>query len=672
MAFGMGSSKFKNPGETNKAGLTRISLAKVSSVVLLVLLTLFFVATVIIFQKVNQYMSLVDDLRLFSQQIPVLASEVSPGNLGAFGALEKKVDEFDLLLKGLRSSENGLLPVPVIQIQLQAVSAAWDEVKASAAPIIGNADVILAIHEDAADFRRASVELQTMMGEILALMIEVGENPRQVYLASLQLTYAERMAEYLDGILRGNVGHVTTVDNFSGWVKSFRQNLNSMHTQDSVENKQLASDEALMGVLGEVAAVFRFHEKNIPAITEGISRFFQARVMSARIFDDSQVLLVRLNQLANAYQTVVTVMVGVLLIVGILVLANFRVRIRGVTMREGKVQERIQSQNMAILKLLNEIEQLKDGDLTVEASVNEAFTGRIADVINMLVKILCGLVSAINDASVQISTAAQGVVNTMRELAHSGEKQARDIDSATQPIAGMAESMKGVSEEAGHLAEVVRNSVDIANRGERTVRDAIKEMSAIREQIQEISRRLKHLDESSQEVKVIIELIDNIADQANILALNATIQASSSGEVGQSFTVVTDGVQRLAENSINATKQAKKLIAVIQADIKEAVISMEKTVTAVGSGESYAENSGQALDEIEKVLNELTGLIGGISGTANWHAERAEKISRSMMAIRDVVLQASVVASQATESNHELVVMAENLKQQTSTFRLPG
>ena len=140
-------------------------------------------------------------------------------------------------------------------------------------------------------------------------------------------------------------------------------------------------------------------------------------------------------------------------------------------------------------------------------------------------------------------------------------------------------------------------------------------MDTIREQIQETSKRIKRLGESSQEIGDIVEIINDISEQTNILALNAAIQAAMAGDAGRGFAVVADEVQRLAERSGNATKQIEALVKTIQADTNEAVISMERSTSEVVQGARLAQNAGGALEEIEHVSSSLAKLIQPISDT---------------------------------------------------------
>ncbi|MFK8018048.1 MAG: methyl-accepting chemotaxis protein, partial [Gammaproteobacteria bacterium] len=276
--------------------------------------------------------------------------------------------------------------------------------------------------------------------------------------------------------------------------------------------------------------------------------------------------------------------------------------------------EQNETNQQAILRLLDEMGSLADGDLTVEATVSEDITGAIADSINYAIEALRDLVSTIDGAATEVERLAQQTDASANHLAKSSENQSKQVFAATESIANMAGSIEEVSGNAERSSDVARHSVEIAHNGAEAVRRTIDGMNTIRETIQDTSKRIKRLGESSQEIGNIVELINDIADQTNILALNASIQASMAGEAGRGFAVVADEVQRLSERCTNATKQIEVLVKTIQSDTNEAVVSMERSTTDVVSGALLAENAGASLDEIEKVSNQIASLVQNISG----------------------------------------------------------
>ena len=235
----------------------------------------------------------------------------------------------------------------------------------------------------------------------------------------------------------------------------------------------------------------------------------------------------------------------------------------------------------------------------------------------------------------------------------------------------MAASTEEVSGNAERSADVARHSVDVAHKGGEAVRRTIDGMNAIRETIQETSKRIKRLGESSQEIGNIVELINDIAEQTNILALNASIQASMAGEAGRGFAVVADEVQRLAERAANATKQIEVLVRTIQADTNEAVVSMERSTTDVVGGALLAENAGAALEEIEQVSNQIASLVQNISASSRQQASAAQNISRNMGVLREISSQTAENSAATSGSVGKLAELSSQLRKSVAGFRLP-
>jgi len=325
----------------------------------------------------------------------------------------------------------------------------------------------------------------------------------------------------------------------------------------------------------------------------------------------------------------------------------------------------------AILRLLDEMGSLADGDLTVEATVTEDITGTIADSFNFAIEELRKLVATVNDTALMVDTATKQTENTAAHLAKAADNQGREINAATESIVSMAASIEEVSGNAERSSDVARHSVEVAHKGGEAVRRTIDGMNTIRETIQETSKRIKRLGESSQEIGNIIELINDIAEQTNILALNASIQASMAGEAGRGFAVVADEVQRLAERSTNATKQIEVLVRTIQSDTNEAVVSMERSTTDVVGGALLAENAGAALDEIEQVSNQIASLVQNISSSARQQAGSAADVTRRTTRLREIGDQTGQATSATAASIAKLSELATQLRKTVEGFTLP-
>ena len=326
----------------------------------------------------------------------------------------------------------------------------------------------------------------------------------------------------------------------------------------------------------------------------------------------------------------------------------------------------------AILRLLDELSSLADGDLTVQATVTEDITGAIADSINYAVDALRGLVTTINASAIQLDSATRQTQALSQHLAKASGAQSKQIASATESAASMAASVEEVSGNAERAADVARHSVEVAHKGGDAVRRTIDGMNTIRETIQETSKRIKRLGESSQEIGNIVELINDIAEQTNILALNASIQSSMAGDAGRGFAVVADEVQRLAERAANATKQIEVLVRTIQTDTNEAVVSMERSTTDVVGGALLAENAGAALGEIEQVSNQIASLVQNISGSARQQTGAAQNIARNMKVLKEISAQTAESTQATSIAIAKLAELSAGLRKSAAGFRLPG
>jgi twitching motility protein PilJ len=460
----------------------------------------------------------------------------------------------------------------------------------------------------------------------------------------------------------------------------FGQVLGGLQNGLPEQNIRRIDSPAARDPLAKVAELYASVQTDVETILNASTELFEVKEAADTIFTNSNDLLEDARELNQALINLPTsrpfpnpwigYVAGALAILGILGLlfTLYRDQVK----RFRVTQELNQRNQEAILRLLDEMGSLAEGDLTVRATVTEDITGAIADSINFAVEALRSLVTTINETAVQVAAAAQETQATAMHLAEAAEHQAQQITSASAAINEIAVSIDEVSKNSAESADVAQRSVQIAAKGAEVVRQTIQGMDSIRDQIQETSKRIKRLGESSQEIGSIVELINDISEQTNILALNAAIQAASAGEAGRGFAVVADEVQRLAERASNATKRIETLVQTIQADTNEAVSSMEQTTAEVVAGARLAEDAGLALGEIETVSNDLADLIQNISEAARQQSAAATNISATMNVIQEITTQTSVGASQTAESIGNLAQLAADLRRSVADFKLPG
>jgi twitching motility protein PilJ len=333
--------------------------------------------------------------------------------------------------------------------------------------------------------------------------------------------------------------------------------------------------------------------------------------------------------------------------------------------------ERVNQQNQnSILRLMNELGDLADGDLTVSATVSEDITGAIADSVNFTIEELRKLVTQITAVAAQMGQATNSAGNVSKGLLDATQKQTREIQDVEQSVQLMTKSIQEVDASANKATEVGRRTLIVTEQGAQAVRNSISGMDGIREQIQDTAKRIKRLGESSQEIGEIVDLISDITDQTNVLALNAAIQAASAGEAGRGFSVVAEEVQRLAERSAEATKQIGSLVKTIQSDTQDAVAAMEKSTLGVVEGAKLSDAAGQSLKEIEQVSNELASLINSISVTTQVQTDMADEVATTMRDILKIAGQTSEGTRVTAESVAQINNLATDLRSSVAGFKV--
>ena len=619
----------------------------------------------------------IGEQQVLSQRIAKYALAASTGDSAAFDQLALTKNRFVSILAAQRAEfapGAGLKGGPLVE-EFVAFEKSWDGISRDINAVITGKDLLLAVAGTAKVMNEVMPALLENTEGVVDTLVENGASVSQVSLASRLSVIGQRIVNNISKVMTGEDAGAA-VDAFVKDAAEFDRILDGLiHGRGGI---QMTSDKTVQSKLRQIASLFARVNDHVGAVSENTKKLVSAQSAAKSVSIQGERLLEATDELKDAYVVtedgrLVSMELAYLLgAVALFILFWMGFETLRNQKRRSKVIEDENSRNQeAIMRLLDEMGDLAEGDLTVRATVSEDFTGSIADSINVTVDSLRGLVKTINVTSRQLSAAVHETEEIAQQLSRASEMQSNDIANASSAINAMTDSLDDVSDNASESSKVAMRSVEIAKNGGNAVKRTMEGMGTIREHIQETSKRIKRLGESSQEIGDIVELINDIAEQTNILALNASIQAAMAGEAGRGFAVVADEVQRLAERSANATKQIEALVKAIQADTNEAVISMEKSTSGVVNGTRLAEDAGGALEEIESVSEQLAGLIQTISGAARQQATAAAEISKTMNGIQDVTTQTAAGTERTSQSIGNLARLAQDLDKSVAGFKLP-
>ena len=622
------------------------------------------------------------EMQMLSQRLARSTSLAVQGNAGAFENVKDSRDRFradlDALSKGgmIRGTSIDVGSGEQIQALLTDITGRWERVEKNATAVVNNQQSLLTLSKGLGAINQGNTTLLELAQQASS-QVAAGGSLREVDFTSQLAMLSQRIAKNANALVSSEDIDPEVAFLLGKDSGTFRDVLNGLlKGSDALRLTPVRNDEA-RATLTDLQKRFVQYEAGVNAILQNMQRLVVAKQAARGINQESESLLNDTTKLAEAFDAQNT---GRLFTLGAAILfalfALVCLVLLGVVLRdEARVraleseQENKRNQE-AILRLLNEMGNLADGDLTVQASVTEDVTGAIADSINFTIEELRTLVKGINSATDQVAKATTDAQAISNRLYEASQRQNKEIQQASASVLQMAQSINEVSQTAAQSARVAQQSLAAAEKGGQAVQNQISGMNEIRTQIQDTAKRIKRLGESSLEIGEIVELISDITEQTNVLALNAAIQAASAGEAGRGFTVVAEEVQRLAERSGEATKQIDAIVKTIQADTQDAVAAMEKSTVGVVEGTKLSDAAGQALDEIRRVSRELAELIGGISAQTQKQSASVSDVTRGMQGILKITEETTDGTKQTNVSIGQLTKLAAELRSSVAGFKV--
>jgi len=312
-----------------------------------------------------------------------------------------------------------------------------------------------------------------------------------------------------------------------------------------------------------------------------------------------------------------------------------------------------------------------EGDLTKQIIVrsNDEF-GQLADEINSLVDKIRRIISQIAQTSEQVSSSAVELQTNAAQMASGAE----DVAAQAETVATAGEEMSATSGDIAQNCQMASEGSQQASAaavsGANVVDETIKVMSSIAERVRSSAKAVESLGSRSDQIGEIVGTIEDIADQTNLLALNAAIEAARAGEQGRGFAVVADEVRALAERTTRATREISVMIKAIQVETRGAVIAMEEGVNEVDKGSEKAADSGRALDQILQPINDVNSQIHQVATAAEEQTATTSEISNNMQQITEVVAKTSRGAKESAAAANRLSSLADDLRRIVSQFKV--
>ena len=679
-------------GKRTVVGHQRILAALLALALVILALVTFFALTQA--DKVTQQLSASGQALMQSQRLAKSVSQAIVGTPQAFPDVKESSDVLARSVRALRAGDEQMRieAVPTeAQVSVELISPLMERAEKNAKTVIGQQKILTQVGTALRTINRQSSDLLEIAETVSSLKLQQNAAPTEISAAGQLVMLTQRIGKSANEFLTMEGVNPEAVFLLGKDLNSFKEITQGLQTGSAELRLSGTKDAQTLERLDALTKLYEQTRVQAGASVGNLQGIVSAREAQVSILTDSEQLRRNLEELQGKLSensglsaASIAALIGSTLFALLCAAGLAYVQLQDSKRQQNVAQaqrltaesqelqaKRVNDGNQAaILRLMNELQAVAEGDLTQETTVTEDITGAIADSVNYTVEELRLLVGNVQNTASRVAQTTAQVENTSTELLAASTEQLREIRETGQSVLEMAGRINKVSVQAQDSALVARQSLVAAESGLSAVQNAIGGMNSIRDQIQETSKRIKRLGESSQEIGEITELISDITEQTNVLALNATIQAASAGEAGRGFSVVAEEVQRLAERSGDATRQISALVKAIQTDTQDAVAAMERSTHGVVEGAKLSDTAGTALTEIDKVSRRLAELIEQISTATLAEATSANAVANNIQHIFAVTEQTGEGTRATAQQVRELSQMANELRESVSRFKI--
>lgn len=336
-----------------------------------------------------------------------------------------------------------------------------------------------------------------------------------------------------------------------------------------------------------------------------------------------------------------------------------------------QTEAKVKEENAAILALLQGVYKFSQRDLTMRLEVKEDITAPLAESLNLMADETANVLNGVVDIANDVAQSAQQVKTQSDTVIEVASDEQRQVEQSAVQLAEASEAMFAITRLAKECNEFADKAIRATENSQQSVLNTIQGITGIRSTIRETEKRIKRLGERSQDISGIVSLINSIAERTHILALNASIYAASAGETGRGFVVIADEIQRLAENSREATSKISTLVNNIQAETADTVTTMNEAISQVVQGTQLAEQAGATMQETRANTGDLVDKVQQIAEKSSKQSKITDELRKRSELIKESTEKTNTELRDQSEQTDLLVQYADDLLQAVGVFTLP-
>ncbi|HHY71750.1 MAG TPA: HAMP domain-containing protein [Bacillus bacterium] len=465
------------------------------------------------------------------------------------------------------------------------------------------------------------------------------------YWRDLNYSIANRTAILRAYLLTGDEAYYTQFDQLTQQNKGTQEKLASLNITDAqkaIFGKNAQWDEAIYGL-------FSLYKESPEA---AVNKAVDVRVLSDELTSNFE------GEVANSVKAMETLKNQIVKTGNRIILITIIISVISVAI--GIIIAFILSHKISapILEIVHRLKKVAAGDLSGEKVVikSKDEVGELAVAINDMTSSLRGLIGDVLGSANNLAASTEEISASTEQIATGSQMQANNAGVASEMVKEMVNAILAVAKNAEETSNSSETMVQSAEKGNEVIKDTLRGMN-------DISNKISDLSGKSVQIGEIVEVIDDIAEQTNLLALNAAIEAARAGEAGKGFAVVADEVRKLAERSSKATKEISELIESIQANT-------DASVDAVQVGNEKAKNAGEAFKEIINLVKIAAGKIAEIAAASEEQNAQSREVLQAVESIAAVSQETAAGVQQTAATANDLAKMAENLAQLAGKFKM--